>query len=247
MERGSGSDVRSEGWPRSLDIPDDDSANQKSIDAAWAQLQANPSTAMHLVIGNEVDRKDVVVYKPSDILKAVKYAIASRANYPAVPPNTYVTVCFSGTVLQEADSPWEDVVKACENIVYLTVYPWYGGAQPNDISGNMTWSWSNGMQQVVALGKKVIIAEIGWPSAGGRETSAANEKVNYQTTKQWVSGHNSLKMAFDTFWFEMYDEPWKTAEGAWGPHWGLCSKDGRQKFPLPVNAGEQPVPNAVVA
>ena len=228
-------------------VPDDEAANQKSIDAAWAQLQANPSAAMHLVIGNEVDRKDVVVYQPSDILKAVKYAKAARSNYPAVPSSTYVTVCFSGTVLQEANSPWEDVVKACESIVYLTVYPWYGGAQPNDISGNMKWSWSNGMQQVVALGKRVIIAEIGWPSHGGRETSVANEKVNYQTTKKWVSGQNSLNMAFDTFWFEMYDEPWKTAEGLWGPHWGLCSKDGQQKFQLPESAGEQPVHNAVVA
>jgi hypothetical protein len=54
-------------------------------------------------------------------------------------------------------------------------------------------------------------------------------------------------MAFDTFWFEMYDEPWKTAEGLWGPHWGLCSKDGQQKFQLPESAGEQPVHNAVVA
>ena len=69
-------------------VPDDEAANQKSIDAAWAQLQANPSAAMHLVIGNEVDRKDVVVYQPSDILKAVKYAKAARSNYPAVPSST---------------------------------------------------------------------------------------------------------------------------------------------------------------
>ena len=30
-----------------------------------------------------------------------------------------------------------------------------------------------------------------------------------------------LNKAFDTYWFEMFDEPWKTAEGAWGSHWGL--------------------------
>ena len=22
-------------------------------------------------------------------------------------------------------------------------------------------------------------------------------------------------------WFEMFEEPWKTGEGAWGPYWGL--------------------------
>lgn len=158
---------------------------------------------MHLVIGNEVNRTNSGVYKPSDVLKAVKYAIAKRASYPDVPSNTRVTVCFSGTALQEAGSPWEEVVKACESVVYLTVYPWYGGAKPGNINQNMEWSWANGMQQVVALGKRVIIAEIGWPSAGGRETSVPNEQINYGVTKKWVSGQNSLNMAFDTYWFEM--------------------------------------------
>ena len=86
-------------------VPDNDTLNQKRIDTAWAQLQAHPSAAMHLVIGNEVNRKDSGVYTPSDVLKAVKYAIAQRAHYPAVPSNTHVTVCFSGTVLQNAGSP----------------------------------------------------------------------------------------------------------------------------------------------
>jgi exo-beta-1,3-glucanase (GH17 family) len=59
-------------------------------------------------------------------------------------------------------------------------------------------------------GKQVVNAEIGWPSEGGRETSVANEKTNYEVTKKWVSGTNPLRMSFDTYWFEMFDEPWKT-------------------------------------
>jgi exo-beta-1,3-glucanase (GH17 family) len=222
-------------------VPDNDALNKKRIDTAWAELQAHPSAAMHLVIGNEVNRTDVGVYKPGDVLKAVQYAIATRPNYSSVPANTYVTVCFSGTVLQNASSPWQGVVEACESVVYLTVYPWYGGAQPNNIDANMAWSWSNGMQQVAALGKKVIIAEIGWPSAGGRETSIANQQTNYKTTRKWVSGQNTLNMSFDTFWFEMYDEPWKTAEGSWGPYWGLCNKAGVPKFQFSATADERPL------
>jgi exo-beta-1,3-glucanase (GH17 family) len=228
-------------------VPDDDTLNEKRIDTAWAQLQAHPTAAMHLVIGNEVNRTDSGVYSPSDVLKAVKYAIKQRAKYSAVLPNTYVTVCFSGTVLQYAGSPWQEVVQACESVVYLTVYPWYGGAQQGNINENMEWSWSNGMQQVTALGKKVIIAEIGWPSANGRETSIPNEQINYGVTQKWVSGQNKLKMAFDTYWFEMYDEPWKTAEGAYGPYWGLCHSNGKQKFQFSARVGEQPVRTAVEA
>ena len=202
-------------------VPDNDALNKKRIDTAWAELQAHPSAAMHLVIGNEVNRTDVGVYKPGDVLKAVQYAIATRPNYSSVPANTYVTVCFSGTVLQNASSPWQGVVEACESVVYLTVYPWYGGAQPNNIDANMAWSWSNGMQQVAALGKKVIIAEIGWPSAGGRETSIANQQTNYKTTRKWVSGQNTLNMSFDTFWFEMYRRALEDGGGFMGSLLGI--------------------------
>ena len=97
-----------------------------------------------------------------------------------------------------------DLGDACNTVVYLTVYPWYGGAAPNNIDPQMQW----------------VIAEIGWPSAGGRETSVANEATNYAVTKKWVSGVNSLGMAFDTFWFEMFDEPWKDGGGCPGPALG---------------------------
>jgi exo-beta-1,3-glucanase (GH17 family) len=113
------------------------------------------------------------------------------------------------------------VVDFCDTVAYLTVYPWYGEAVPGNIDPQMQWSWNNGLKQVRERGKQVVIAEIGWPSAGGRETSVENEKINYETTKKWVSGSNSLHMSFDTFWFEMFDEPWKTQEGPQGPHWGL--------------------------
>ena len=37
-----------------------------------------------LVIGNEVDRRDVVVYSPQDILGAMQYAKREAPGYPSV-------------------------------------------------------------------------------------------------------------------------------------------------------------------
>ena len=114
--------------------------------------------------------------------------------------------------------------------MYLTVYPWYGNADPGNIDAQMQWSWDNGLRQVAERGKTVVIAEIGWPSEGGRETSVDNERINFEVTRKSVSGQNSLGKSFDTYWFEMFDEPWKSNEGGQGPHWGLCDSDGNPTF-----------------
>lgn len=199
------------------------------IVTALTQAQAHPGTVIRFVIGNEVDRTDVATYKPEAILAAMNYAKSERQRYPNATA-IKVTTCFSGTVLQHANSPWLRVIEACEEDVYLTVYPWYGGAVPGNISPQMKWSWENGLSQIASLGKTVVIAEIGWPSAGRADATVANQQLNYGVTKSWVSGQNFLSRAFDAFWFEMFDEPWKTAEGAQGPHWGLYTADGKPKF-----------------
>jgi exo-beta-1,3-glucanase (GH17 family) len=207
-------------WVTPGDLP----STKAQIDQALHQMQSAANKYVtrlnvDLVVGNEVNRQDVGIYTPDLIRAAMQYAKAEVPRYPAV--TARVTTCFSGTVLQNPGSEWLPVVDYCDRVVYLTVYPWYGGAVPGNIDPQMQWSWNNGLKQVRERGKEVVIAEIGWPSAGGRETSVENEKINYEATKKWVSGSNSLHMAFDTFWFEMFDEPWKTQEGPQGPHWGL--------------------------
>lgn len=192
----------------------DNALTQAQIAANRYKVRLN----LDLVIGNEVNRTETV-YTPDLIRNSMAYAKAELPRYPGV--TARVTTCFSGTVLQYPNSPWEKVVDFCDQVAYLTVYPWYGGAAPDNIDPQMKWSWDNGLKQVRERGKEVVIAEIGWPSAGGRETSPENEKINYEVTKKWVSGQNFLGIAFDTFWFEMFDEPWKTNEGPQGPHWGL--------------------------
>ena len=140
-------------------------------------------------------------------------------------------------------------MNACEKLVYLTVYPWYGNSPPGNIDTNMQWSYNNGMKQVEALGKHVVIGEIGWPSAGGRETTVENEALNYKVTNDWVLGKNPLNKAYEAFWFEMFDEPWKTQEGPWGPHWGLygSGKNPQAKFPIPPRGASAKVAPDLVA
>jgi exo-beta-1,3-glucanase (GH17 family) len=213
--------------------PNDANRTNAQIDLALQQIdQAQKKHGffehIDLVIGNEVDRTDNAVYTPAMIQNAMAYAKQQRDKYGRSMPSIYVTTCFSGTVLQpntENVKKWVGVVDYCDERAFLTVYPWYGGAKPNNIKPQMQWSWDNGLKQVQARGKEIVIAEIGWPSAGGDAshppTSIENERINFTVTKEWISGGNPMGIFFDTYWFEMFDEPWKTNEGPWGPHWGI--------------------------
>jgi exo-beta-1,3-glucanase (GH17 family) len=192
-----------------------------------------------LVIGNEVNRTDKAKWTPQEILDAMKYARQAKGLHTSL---TYrVTSCFSGTVLQ--DNPeWRPVVEACERIAFLTVYPWYGqkannNFTPGNIDDQMNWSWQNGLQQVVNMGKNIAVAEIGWPTDGDGGTTIGNQQINYAVTKRYLNegkdskGNPTSLGSRPAFWFEMFDEPWKAKdEGAWGSHWGIYTKDAQPKW-----------------
>lgn len=228
---------------------DGDGFNAALVDEAISQADScskatGKQPVVDLVIGNEVNRKDDKrPVSQATILKYMTYAkqaLATKASSNPMLEFIRVTSCFSGTVLSDQNSPWVPVVDACGGPVFLTVYPWYAEVPheptPDNIKGNMDWSWNNGLKQVIARGKTIVIAEIGWPSAGGdarhAPTSVESQKINYETTKRFLSGKTASHWALDAFWFEMFDEPWKTQEGPWGPHWGLCTAgpDPKPKF-----------------
>ena len=212
-------------------------ATKQEIDTAIGQAVGFLGTVIHLVVGNEVNRREQD-YSTDEVMRAMNYAKQQVSSHSTL-QGLDVTTCFSGTVL-EPGTPgaaiWEPVVKACTSSVFLTVYPWYGNSPPGNIDGNMKWSYDSGIKQVEALGKDVIIGEIGWPSQGGRATSVQNEELNYKVTDKWVRGGNFLKKNYLAFWFEMFDEPWKTQEGAFGPYWGLYGSGAnpQEKFKIPV-------------
>ena len=84
--------------------------------------------------------------------------------------------------------------------------------------------------QKAASGKKVIIAETGWPGQGQTVSAAipspANAMRYFIETQDWARLEG-----VELFYFSSFDEPWKVgAEGEVGANWGLWDKDGQPKF-----------------
>src|SRR5579885_2402556 len=78
-------------------------------------------------------------------------------------------------------------------------------------------------------GKRIVIAEFGWPSAGynlrdavpGREAQAA-------VLRNFVSRAEAYGIEYNII--EAVDQPWKTFEGGVGPYWGLFDAARHAKF-----------------
>lgn len=209
----------------------DTNSTHAEIDTALAQANAHPEMVKIIVIGNEVDLASNN-YTIEEVKAAFNYAKTQLVKYPKI-SKVPLTICMTGAGPMSAT--WSPLLNMMQDYAFLTIYPWYGQkgnheSDPNkfpmtpaDITGNMQYSYNNGMAQAIAAGLEVVIAEIGWPSAGdsNAETNWKSEVINYNATCKWVNGSNIYKKSFITMWFEMFDEPWKTAEGPWGPHWGI--------------------------
>lgn len=66
--------------------------------------------------------------------------------------------------------------------------------------------------QARAPGRTIVVKECWWPTAGDAGASETNQTAFFRqlsTTTVWF------------VWGEAYDQYWKTAEGPFGPHWGL--------------------------
>lgn len=80
-------------------------------------------------------------------------------------------------------------------------------------------------------GKKVVIAEFGWPSAGYNMKRADPGKiVQGQIVRSFVDRANSMGIDYNIV--EAFDQPWKNFEGSVGPYWGVFDANRNLKFPL---------------
>ena len=88
-------------------------------------------------------------------------------------------------------------------------------------------------------GKRIVIAEFGWPSAGlNRKEAEPGTLAQAQVVRDFAARADA--MGIDYSIVEAFDQPWKTAEGSVGPYWGIFNADREPKFAL---AGAVETPN----
>jgi exo-beta-1,3-glucanase (GH17 family)/cellulose synthase/poly-beta-1,6-N-acetylglucosamine synthase-like glycosyltransferase len=78
-------------------------------------------------------------------------------------------------------------------------------------------------------GKRIVIAEFGWPSAGyNRQTAMPGKLEQASVIRSFLSRAQALGMDYNII--EAFDQPWKSFEGSVGAYWGLFDNARQPKF-----------------
>ena len=78
-------------------------------------------------------------------------------------------------------------------------------------------------------GKRIVIAEFGWPSAGYNMHSANPGRIEQAVVlRDFVSRADAYGIDYNIV--EAIDQPWKTFEGGVGPYWGIFDAARHPKF-----------------
>ncbi len=78
-------------------------------------------------------------------------------------------------------------------------------------------------------GKRIVIAEFGWPSAGYNFRDATPGRMEQAAMlRDFVTRAEAYGIDYNII--EAIDQPWKTAEGGVGPYWGLLDASREPKF-----------------
>src|SRR6202166_20125 len=78
-------------------------------------------------------------------------------------------------------------------------------------------------------GKRIVIAEFGWPSAGYNLRSAGPGPFEQaKVLRNFVTRADAIGMEYNIV--EAIDQPWKFFEGGVGPYWGILNASREPKF-----------------
>lgn len=86
--------------------------------------------------------------------------------------------------------------------------------------------------QAAFPGKKIVIAETGWPAAGAPFKGAIPSPENQA---RFTREFTRAAVGYDYYICEAYNQPWKAARegGVIGSAWGILDAGGKPRFPLP--------------
>lgn len=192
-------------------IDSDLDSNEKEIESLISI--ANDGDVDVAVVGNEVlMRKDLNASQIIDYLKRVKKEL----------PNTPVTYIDAYYVFVE--NP--EILEHCD-VVMINCYPFWEGYSIEESISILEKMYA--LVQSMSNGKKVSIAETGWPTDGSPNGDAVPSLENmmkyFINLQEWGKANNT-----DTFYFSSFDESWKVRhEGDVGARWGLWNKDEQLK------------------
>ncbi len=203
-----------------------DERNEREIESA-IELTNRYRNIDSVIVGNETIYRNRTLYGSNDV-KALIEKIHRVKREVSVPVST-----------AEVWDIWLDHPELASAVDYLAVHilPYWEGLSANVAVDHAAQVYER-LRQAYP-GKRIVIAEFGWPSAGlNRKEAEPGSLTQAQVIRDFVARADA--MGIDYSIVEAFDQPWKTAEGSVGPYWGIFNADRAPKFAL---AGAVETPN----
>jgi len=185
--------------------------NEREI-AAAIDLAKHNSNVVAVVVGNEtLYRADLKVDELIDYIQRVK----RQVNVPVTTGEIW--------------SMWRDEPRLSSSVDFIAahVLPYW-----NNIPANAAVDYAMTISKLLRdsfPGKRVVIAEFGWPSQGYNLKSADPGPFEQATIlRNFVTRAESIGLDYNIV--EAIDQPWKFFEGGVGPYWGILNAAREPKF-----------------
>ena len=192
-------------------ISKDKERNAREI-AAAIDLARHNSNVDALVVGNETIYRDEM--KLPELIALIKEVKCSSP----VP----VTTGEIGSVwLQHPE------LASAVDFVAAHVLPYWNGIDASH-AVDYTIEFYDKLRRALP-GKRIVIAEFGWPTAGYNFQNAFPGRTEQATVlRDFASRAQAYGIDYNIV--EAIDQPWKTFEGGVGPYWGISDASRQAKF-----------------
>ena len=136
---------------------------------------------------------------------------------------------------------WEKYPQLARHVDFITTHllPYWEKFPRKDAIGLGVLARYDDLQKRFP-GRRILIGEVGWPSAGDRkELATPSIEDESQFLRQWVQVAAARNI--DYFIVEAFDQPWKQPfEGRVGSYWGVFNADRQPKFAFTGTVTEDP-------
>ena len=185
--------------------------NAREIESA-INLARHNSNVIGIVVGNEtVYRGEQKVDDLIELIKKVKKSV-----------NVPVTT-------GEIWNIWRDNPQLASSVDFIAahVLPYWENFSANQAVDQAVYIYQ--MLRDKFPGKRIMIAEFGWPSAGYNLRNADPGPLEQAVVlRNFVVRAEAIGMEYNIV--EAIDQPWKFFEGGVGPYWGILNADREPKF-----------------
>ncbi|WP_407154124.1 glycosyltransferase [Bradyrhizobium sp. STM 3557] len=192
-------------------IDKDPERNEREIQSAINLARRN-SNVIGIVVGNETILTDT--QKVDELIEKIK-RVKKSVNVPVTTGDVWNT--------------WRDNPKLAANVDFIAahVLPYWEFYTADQAVDQAVHRYQLLHDQFP--GKRIMIAEFGWPSQGYNRASAVPGPFEQaRVLRNFVAQATAIGMEYNIV--EALDQPWKYFEGGVGPYWGILNAAREPKF-----------------